>query len=277
MKYRALTLLGLVCINTLFAETYTPLQTNPEEIQINAVAPTPEATNVTIFIAYPAEGEVRKKDPVYTSIKIFGFPLGVNSDFNRADEIANSPEGQSLHIIVDDYPFFPEGREVINLYAESETYFENDIVVELPYVLDPGEHILRVFPARSFGESLKEEGSFVARKFYVKEKINNLDVDINEPLLTYNMPQGNFEEGKPILLDFYVTNCVISDDGFKVSMRLNDGEERILTEWSPYYILNLPAGMHTIDLKLLDPDNKVVPGPYNQVKRRFQVTPAATY
>jgi hypothetical protein len=260
------------CSITYAAEIPRP-GINVEGVQIVRMARTPEPDNVILKMPYPLKGQIETENPVYFSLKIEGYPLGTNSPMGRRDEIENYNVGQSIHIIVDDRPYFAVGRELINVFDQSENYYLYDIVVAFPFDLKPGAHLIRLFPARSFGESLKGDGCFIMRTFYFKEVKPGLNVDLSAPLLTYNEPQGAipYEKGKPILLDFYVTNCELSKDGYKVKVTLDKTITRQLTEWTPYFIYNLMPGKHTVNLQLLDPEGKVVPGSYNNITREFTV------
>jgi hypothetical protein len=73
-----------------------------------------------------------------------------------------------------------------------------------------------------------------------------------------------------VLLDFYITNCQLSKDGYKVRLTIDGSDQRILTNWVPYYLYGLSKGKHRIKLELLDEKNKVVPGAYATVERTFR-------
>ena len=265
--------LSLISCDPLKSAYIEAPDVNKEGVQIQKVDRTPEADNVLLTMAYPLRGQVETENPVSFSLKIEGYPLGTNSPFERTDEIANSDKGQTIHIIVDNEPYFAKGREVIDVFDYSENYYLDDIVVELPLKLSPGQHLLRVFPARSYGESLKGNGTFVARTFFFKNENKKLDVDLSAPLLTYNEPQGeySYKKGRAILLDFIVSNCELSRDGYKVRVKVDGTITRTLTEWSPYYIYGLKPGKHTVMLELLNPNNAPVAGSYNTLKRDFTI------
>jgi hypothetical protein len=91
--------------------------------------------------------------------------------------------------------------------------------------------------------------------------------------LTYNEPSDNMPltEGQPILLDFFISNCELTKDGYKVRLSIDGKGTRTLTSWQPYYIYGLKRGRHKVKLELLDPDDKVVPGTFNRVERTINV------
>lgn len=238
------------------------------DVRVVPVEATPEPDNVNTKIAFP-EGDMKDDSKPSLEFRLEGFPLGIHSDIPRAREIRDRGEGQTLQILIDDKPFV-EVNEALEDSADTEEIdFDQTIEIKSPYSLKPGVHVLRVFPARSFDESLKGSGTFAATTFYVKEKTGK--IDLSKPYLTYNQPQGKFKNNMPILLDFYVTNTQLSKDGYKVRLTIDKSDKRILTEWVPYYIYGLGVGSHTIKLELLDPSNRVIPPLFNDLEKTIRV------
>lgn len=269
-----LALLSLISATSLQSAAYLEEQTpNPKEVRVVPMDPTPEPDHVTTKIIYPRKYEVESSLPVRGQIRVEGYALGVDSDFPRKKEIYNDKEGQSLHIIVDNQPYFSVDEAILDSLDDVEEYFDQTAEYEIPFKLQPGMHVLRVFPVRSFNESLKGDNSFTASVFYYKTKKTDFQVDLSQPYLTYNEPQGEYSYNKnePILLDFYITNCQLSKDGYKVRLTIDGTNQRTLVSWVPYYLYGLGKGMHTIQLELLDPDNKPVPGYFNDIQRTFTI------
>jgi hypothetical protein len=96
-------------------------------------------------------------------------------------------------------------------------------------------------------------------------------VDLTKPYLTYNQPVGAFTTLQPILLDFFISNCQLSRDGYKVRLTIDRSDKRILTHWVPYYIYGLSRGTHTIRLDLLDPDGSVIAPLFNDTQKTITV------
>jgi len=111
------------------------------------------------------------------------------------------------------------------------------------------------------------------RRFYIGERKDNLDVDLCGPYLTYNEPLASLRycSCKPILLDFYLSNIQLSQDGYKVRVTIDGDITRVLTQWVPYYIYGIPSGSHTVQLELINEKNEVAPGIFNKVTRTIQV------
>lgn len=229
---------------------------------------TPESSTVVLRTVYPQDGAVLRA-PVWVQFRIDGFALGAASQFERASEIAVSKMGQTVHVVVDDRPYFPVNEPAIDPFDESGNYYDTSYKFEIPYRLGNGMHTLRMFPARSFGESLKGDNTYTAIQFYIGEQKQNLNVDLSAPYLTYNEPSPltPLKANKPVLLDFYLSNVELSPDGYRVRLTIDGKVNRMIAFWQPYYIYGLKAGRHTIRLELLDADNKVVPGLFNDVSQ----------
>ncbi len=259
----------------IFAAEIQEPHANTKGIRIVPVDPTAEGDEVKTTIQFPKNDELRSSSPIAGQIKLEGFPLGVDSDFPRKREIYNSSDGQTLHICVDNQPYFEENEAIMDALDDFEEYYDQTIGFEIPFNLQPGKHIIRVFPVRSFGESLKGDGCFDSHILYYQTRKDNPQIDLSAAYLTYNEPQGEFfiNKGKPqpILLDFYISNCELSKDGYKVRLTIDNEVQRTLYAWVPYYIYGLKKGTHRIRLELLDEQNAVVPGMLNDVERTITV------
>ncbi len=242
------------------------------DVRIVPLSPTPEPEHVKLRILFPERKEIEDRQPVEMQIRIDGFPLGVESVFPRRKEIFDNPQGQSIHIMIDNDPYFAKYTSFMSSMDESENYYEQTLELDIPE-LSSGEHVVRIFPARSFNESLKGDGCFQAETFYVKSKTPKLNVDLKGPYLTYNEPQGTFTYNAeiPILLDFYLTNCELSQDGYKVRLSIDGKHKRLLTEWRPFAIYGLKKGSHTVRLELLDARENPIPGTFNDTSRKIIV------
>ena len=267
----SLTLLSL-CILGNAAELQSQLP-NPNEIRIVPIDPTPEPDNAVVRIRFPEANSVKVNAPVRVQLKVEGYPLATDSDFPRKKEVFNSSKGQGIKVIVDEDLYFLETEALLDADNDTENYFDQTVTFEIPDDLKQGMHVIRAFPVRSFNESLKGDGCFSESIFYFQKKKDNLAFDPTAPYLTYNAPQGSFKWGrnKPILLDFYISNCQLSKDGYKVRLTVNGTNMRMLTSWTPYYIYGLQPGSHTIRLELLDPQNKIVPGLFNDIKQKIDI------
>lgn len=251
-----------------------PPEVNRSNIRTMPVARTPESNTIVLTIAVPKNDQILAGNPVWIQFRIDGYALGAaSSQFDRSSEVAVSKMGQTVHVVIDNMPYFPVNEPALDPFDEGGFYYDMSYKFEVPHRLKEGMHTIRAFPARSFGESLKGDKTFTAIHFYLGEATNNPDMDLSQPFLTYNEPSDEMylEENKPILLDFYVSNTELSSDGYKVRLTIDGKVNRVLTSWQPFYIYGLKSGRHTVRLELLDQENKLVPGSFNDVKRSFTV------
>lgn len=216
-------------------------------------APYPDAR---VTIVSPREGETLTDRNVSVTLDVKGFETGVQTEGAAEKGIANSAKGQHVHIIIDNGPYMA-CYDVTKPFPIGE--------------LDPGTHVIQVFPSRSYHESVKTEGAFAMVTFHV-EKATTSPIVPGEPLLTYSRPKGEYggDGARRIMVDFYLSNVSLSEWGTHVRLTV-DGVEKKLTEWTPYYVEGLDAGEHTLKLELLDKDGEPVPGAFNTTERTITV------
>ncbi|MEM7175378.1 MAG: hypothetical protein AAF443_05600 [Chlamydiota bacterium] len=245
-------------------------------VEVVPVKPTPEEKDVTLRLIFPQPYENKRKTPINIQLRLQGLALGIVSPFSRANEIYNSPDGQGLHVIIDDRPYFTYSHPS-GMRASSEDQL---LSFSVPFTLASGMHVIRCFPVRSYGESLKGKNCFKAEIFYFQDRkrLDTLPFDRFKPYLTYNEPQGSYpaHRSDPILLDFYLSNCSLSANGYKVKLFIDGREHSMLTSWVPYYIKGLSSGKHTIRLELLDERGQVVPGSFNVAEREIVIEPPSS-
>jgi hypothetical protein len=265
---KGLLTLGIaIAATTLFGESK-----NEEYIRIQGVSRTPESVTVSVVVSYPKNGQL-VKNPVWMQLRVDGYALGAASQFDRADELANTDLGQTIHVVIDNQPYFPINGPAIDPFNEEGYFYDTSYKFKLPKSLSSGEHVIRAFPARSFGESLKGDKTFFVSTINVNNSDSKYNADLSKPYLTYNEPSNNFNlvEGKPILLDFLLSNCELTPDGYKIRLTVDGKITRTLTSWQPYYLYGLKRGTHSIRLELLDRSDKLVPGPFNDITQSITV------
>jgi hypothetical protein len=262
---------SLMLATTVAADA--PADKNRSNFRSMPVVRTPEATTVVLAISVPKEGQV-VSHPVWIQFRIDGFALGAaSSQFERAAEVVNSNMGQTVHVIIDDRPYFPVNEPAIDPFDEGGFYYDMSYKFQVPFRLKEGMHTIRMFPARSFGECLKGDKTFQAMTFYVGSQKEDSNIDLSTPYITYNEPSNELYlvENRPVLLDFYVSNTELSPDGYKVRLTIDGKFNRMLQFWQPYYIYGLKKGKHTVRLELIDPNGQLVPGPFNDIQQKFTV------
>lgn len=242
-------------------------------INVAPVVPTPYQENAKIEIISPKNMQMENSYPIKMQVKVTNYAIGTDSDFPRKNEIKNSSIGQAIKVIIDNNPSFSKVTDLINPNNNEETNVEQIFQFNLPENIKEGEHLLRAYLTRSFGESLKSPLAFTSSTFYYKNKSPLKEADLKKPFLTLNEPGSNgiYDDSKPILLDFYVNNCKLSKDGYKVKLSIDNEAPQYLDKWTPYYIYGLRKGSHQIELQLVDKKNTPVPGLLNTVKTNLEI------
>lgn len=208
---------------------------------------TPEA--VTLRITYPMAGETLPGPDVDVQFELSGYEVYFDSTKGM---------GQHVHMILDNEPYIPH-------YSTAPFTFKNVV---------PGTHTIRAFPSREWHESIKDPGAFAMVTFHVGAPDGQNTPESGTPLLTYSRPKGEYAGAMAgrILVDYWVSNCTIGPEAYRVRMRL-DGSAQEFIAWEPYYLENLQPGEHQIHLELIDPAGNPAPGPFNSTERTITVAP----
>ena len=178
------------------------------------------------------------------SFEVEGYRLGIQTQNDFKHELANSPKGQHIHLIVNNNPYSAH-------YSEK---FKKDLEGE--------NNVILAFLSRSHHESVKNKNA------YVLTQISEEKIDLNNEFLFYSRPKGVYKgkDTEKLLLDFYLVNTKISAQGNKVRATIQDSEF-IIDEWAPYYIEGLPKGEISIKLELLNEKGDLVDSPFNPSTR----------
>jgi hypothetical protein len=182
---------------------------------------------------------------------IENYNLGVQTESENAKILANSGKGQHIHFILNNQPY--------------SAHYESNFKKNIP----KGSHHLVAFLSRSYHESVKNENSVFVKNLIVGETYkDSIAPNMDAPTLIYSRPKGTYsgKDTKQVLLDFFVLNTSLSDQGNKIKATIND-QEFLITEWVPHVMKGLPFGEVTIKLELIDANGVVIPGPYNSVTR----------
>ena len=130
-----------------------------------------------------------------------------------------------------------------------------------------GNNVITAFLCTSYGVSFKEKTALFLKDY----SIGGTPVTFNAKgkHLFYNIPSGTFvgQEAKKVVLDFYLANTKLSQNGDKVRATI-DGTEFLLPRWCPYIIEGLKAGKNTIRLELVDKNGNLIAGPFNDSGER---------
>lgn len=236
----------------------------PAPVTLSTVTPSPDFPGATLSISsVKAEKSGKDSAKVTFNFEVKNYELKMQTSDNGSKMCNNSDKGQHIHFILDNGPYKA-------LYDPT-----NDVMLA-----NNTEHYLMCFLSRSYHESIKSKGAAVVYHFKIDEKGNlkKLD-DPKTPMLFYSRPKGDYmgKDTANILLDFYVWNCSLAPDGYKVKADISN-ETRptqqlttTLDSWSPRFIQNLCTGKCKVVLSLTDKDGKPVEGPMTNATRSFNL------
>lgn len=215
-------------------------------------------------IVSPEEGGVLDSADVEAVVEAENFETGVQTETDRAEEIANSENGQHFHLVLDNEPYMAN-------YEAGEPF---DIGS-----LEPGAHTLIAFPSRSYHESVKSDTSAHLVNFYVEEEEGDFMLEADDPAIIYSRPKGSYSGAgaERIMLDFYLHNVELGSDGYKARYTIREAEAGdevgsiTLTEWAPAFVTGLESGTYEVQLQLLDENDEVVDGEFNDTTREITV------
>ncbi len=210
-----------------------------------------EFPGASLALTKPTETKMSAAGEVDFAFKVGDYTLGTQTDSPVKAMLANSDKGQHIHFILDNDPY--------------SAHYEPDFKKEIP----AGTHYMVAFLSRSYHESVKNSNSFVAKKLVVGDAgMDNMNVDLDKPTMIYSRPKGEYSgaDTENLLLDFFLLNTTLSENGNKVRATIN-GKEFMITEWAPQVIKGLPKGEVTVKLELLDSNGTLIPGGFNEVTR----------
>jgi hypothetical protein len=222
-------------------------------IEVMAIPEAPTIPGSSLQLVSPQNGAKLEPGELSFEYAVENFQLGspttVKTDYN----LAESAKGQHIHAILNNEPYM----------AHYEPYFSKE--------LGEGHYVLMSFLSRSYHMSCKGNDDAQVIQFTVGDPEGE-PYDIDQPMLFYSRPKGTYNTAdKPnVMLDFYLHNCVLSEDGFKIEAKIA-GFDFTITEWQPYVIRGLPPGINTITLTLVDGNGDIVDSPFNPVTRQFDV------
>lgn len=233
-------------------------------IELEAVGTSPEFPDAQLSIgSVKAVKQGNDSAKVSFEFLVKNYELKMQTADTGSKLCNNSAKGQHIHFILDNQPYQA-------LYEP-----KNDVVLA-----NKSEHYLMAFLSRSYHESLKNKGAAIVYHFKIDEKGKLLKMDEPKtPMVFYSRPKGDYlgKDTANVLLDFYVWNCSLAADGYKVKAQItnNDipGHEATVTisDWKSNFIKNLGTGKSHVVLTLVDKDGKNVEGDNTTAARNIQL------
>ena len=225
-------------------------------ITLEKLEGSPDYADASLQLEQPGDLKIPAGGEVNFTFAVTDYELGAQTGGPNASLLANSGKGQHIHFILNNQPY--------------SAHYEPAFAKEIPN----GVHHLVAFLSRSYHESVKNDNSVVVKKLEIgPNAVDSVGLDMEAPTLIYSRPKGTYsgDDTKNLLLDFFVLNTTLSEDGNKVKATIN-GEEFMISEWAPHVVKGLPMGEVTVQLELLDASGNLIPGPFNSVTRTVQLT-----
>ncbi|MEO1021040.1 MAG: hypothetical protein AAFW89_00735 [Bacteroidota bacterium] len=246
----------LLTISTLFTACKQPEngdrnKPDTSTITLEKLVGSPAYSDATLELTEPGNLTNLEEGTVDFTFTVENYELGAQTEGPNAEKLANSGKGQHIHFIVNNQPY--------------SAHYTPSFMRELP----AGTHHLVAFLSRSYHESVKNENSVVVKEVKVgPDDANTQDLNMEAPTLIYSRPKGEYsgKDTEHLMLDFFIFNTTLSENGNKVRATINN-EEFLITEWAPYIIKGLPMGEVSVQLELIDKDGNQIPGPFNTVER----------
>jgi len=187
------------------------------------------------------------------SFDVSNYDLGAQTADAGSKMCANSGKGQHIHLIVDSLPYA----------AKYVNEFDHSVI--------NGGHFLLAFLSRSYHESIKTKDAHIVKRVNIQDGKIAQEHEVPYNMVFYSRPKGTYvgkANTEKVMLDFYLVNTELSEDGFYIDANIN-GEIHKITKWQPYYIEGLPMGDNYISLILRNKSGDAVDVPLNPIKRIF--------
>lgn len=243
--------------NSEQVEESVAVEIETPKITLEKLEGSPAYSDAVLQMNAPQNMKISEGGNVDFGFTVDNYELGAQTKGPNAQLLANSGKGQHIHFILNNQPY--------------SAHYESSFVKDIPN----GVHHLVAFLSRSYHESVKNEKSVVVKKLEIgPNATDSLGLDMEAPTLIYSRPKGTYsgKDTESLLLDFFVLNTTLAEDGAKVKATVN-GTEFLITEWAPHIVKGLPMGEITIQLALVDVDGNAIGGPFNQVTRTVTLKP----
>ncbi len=216
----------------------------------------PEFDDAILEMLEPQENSASiEPGDVQFSYNVKNYDLATQTIDADIKNCANSPDGQHIHLILNNEPYS----------AHYESSFTKNLL--------EGHYVALSFLSRSYHESVKSYSAYNIRQFTVGRPANDQEIaDLSDPHMFYSRPKGTYtgDDAKKVLLDFYLLNTELSQAGNKVRATIN-GQEFMIDKWQPFFIEGHDIKEMEIKLELLDANGDLIPSPFNPVTRKVQL------
>jgi hypothetical protein len=174
--------------------------------------------------------------------------------------------GPHLKVLLDDQPY-------TDVYDAKQSLTFTD--------LKPGTHKIQVFASTPWQESLKTPGAFDQLSFNVFAPTQANQAPLNQPLLIYSQPQGEYGT-EPIMLDYILVPSSAQTQGSgsqltsltssKVQVTVN-GNSFITEEQPPIYLRGFKIGTNWVKVELLSASGTAIAHPLSETIQLVTLKP----
>jgi len=145
---------------------------------------------------------------------------------------------------------------VINNNGPTKRQFGNYIEADL----QNGDNYYLCFLSRSYNISLKAPKTAFLFNITAGENGCSSNTNVMDTVAyAIHQPSGIYTglEREKILLDFYLKNVSIGDNGNYAIIKIDDTEFKI-TKWSPYWITGLKKGSHMVGIEIFNKGGEII-------------------
>jgi len=197
-----------------------------------------------------------KAVPIYKDVDISGASLTLVSDLSRLmpadlrldfDVSGFSLDNNFIGVAMDDV-----GVQLISSY---QCQLRN---------LTAGYHLVRAFLVYADHTCVKSADAYIEAEFYVKRQL----VQLERPFM-FGQPSIITIQADQVL-DFFVHNVLISPQTYMVRVVVDGKHVADLEEWTPYELVGLKSGEHSVRLTLVNTFGEELTSPkYNYMDYTF--------
>lgn len=238
-------------------KTWEPMSGDPVdslqlEVQIDTFVDTTYYTGIdSAALVLDTMFYNKENDSTTLIFAVDNYVLGMPTAHEGSMHLANSANGQHIHLIVEGNPY--------------EAHYSNEIHVKG----DLTSKVFLAFLSRSYHLSLKHEA---ARYLHIPSSRLS-DINPTDPMIFASRPKGTYEgiDAESVLLDFYLVNANMPESGFEVVVKIDGKEITRLPEWRPYVITGLTAGEYKLGLALQGKNGEGTEGRYASTTQKFAI------
>lgn len=134
----------------------------------------------------------------------------------------------------------------------------------------PGTYRVVAYLIDQEGVALKEFGNYVDRDFTIGS--SNPFPDSDEPYMILNLPEEkqSYAADQDVIVDFLLIGGGLKEEGLKFLVEVN-GQQQQIRNLHPLAVKGLPAGQHTVTVRLVRENGEELDGIFTSAKRSITI------